>query len=89
MHVDGQPLAGVEQLDEQLRVGASAGGVVGAEEAQRVRRQGIASSRPSGRRLSPSSRSPKTVVVEPTHSSGTRSPALSTPRSAAIASPPR
>ena len=33
MHVHGQPLAGVEQLDEQLRVGASPGGVIGPEEA--------------------------------------------------------
>ena len=36
MDVDGQPLAGVEQLDEQRGIGAALGGMVGAEEASRV-----------------------------------------------------
>ena len=40
--VDGQPLAGVEQLDEQRRVGAAAGRVVRAEERDRVGGRGVA-----------------------------------------------
>ena len=47
------------------------------------------SSSPPGRRLRPSSSSPNTVVVEPTQSSGTRSPRGSVPRRAAMAGPPR
>ena len=48
MHVHGQPLAGVEQLDQQARVGASLGGVIGSEEAQRVGCHGVANQPPVG-----------------------------------------
>ena len=40
--VDGQALAGVQELDQQRRVRASAGGVVRAEEGDRVGRGGVA-----------------------------------------------
>ena len=42
MDVDREPLAGVEQLDEERRVGAAAGRVVRAEERDRVGGRGVA-----------------------------------------------
>ncbi len=89
MHVHGQPLAGVEQLDEQLWVGAPLAAWSGPRKPAGSAATASRSSRPSASGLKPSSRSPKTVVVEPTHSSGVRSPASAVPRSAAIAAPPR
>jgi hypothetical protein len=84
MDVDRQPLARVQELDEQRGIGSALGGVVGAEEAGRVRTdrvaQQLAAREPT---------QPKTVVVDPTQSSGTRGPGGRVPRRAAIAGPPR
>ena len=88
VEVHGQALAGVEQLDEQRRVGAEAGDVLGAEVGLRVGRMASRTSVPSSSRLSPRSSSPKVVLTAPSHSSGMWSESSSIPRSAAIRGPP-
>ena len=84
VEVDGKALAGVEQLDEHGRIGAERGDVLRPEIAIASR-----SRRPSGSVVSPSGAESRIVVVEPTQSSGTWSPAIASPRNRAIASPPR
>ena len=87
--VDGQALAGVEELDQQ--------GGVGAVVRRRARGRGtprgrpaIASLRivPSSSRLRPSVSEPHDVAVEPTQSSGRPSSPSGTPRSASMRAPP-
>ena len=87
--VDGQALAGVEQLDQQRGARAEARGMLGAEPSLGIGGQRVADEAPSGMRLSPRSVSPKSVDAEPIHSSGEWSPPTSIPRSSAIAGPPR
>jgi hypothetical protein len=86
VEVDGQPLAGVEQLHQQRRVGAVAGDVLGPRNASGSASMASRTSVPSARREGPREPS-KVVLTAPTHSSGVWS-AGCTPRSAAIRSPP-
>ena len=71
MAVHREALAGVEQLDEQRRVGPVAAHVRRVRGRPRDRpRSRRGAVRPSASRVSPRSSSPKIVVVEPTQSSG-------------------
>ena len=90
MGVDEQPLPGVEQLDQQGRLGAERRGVVRPEEAFGVVTQRVAHAAvPSGSRASPISSWFRAVAAEPIQSSLWWSPISSSPRNAAIFGPPR
>ena len=84
----GQPLAGVEQLHEQGRVRAEGGHVRVAEPVGRVRGDRVPQQFAVGERGEPGGCSPWSVVQDATQSSGPNSFG-SSPRSAAMAAPPR
>ena len=91
VEVDREPFAGMQQLDQQRRVGAVGVGVALAQEALQVRLIASPRLRPSSSRVRPSPADPKAVVVEPTQSSGRNAPPASgvLPRSSSMAAPPR
>ena len=88
--VHGQPLARVEQLDQQADVGGTGRGVRRARPADRVGRDQVGEQRRRpAMRLRPTSGSPARCTVAASHSSGRRGEGSGTPRSAASRSPPR
>ena len=91
--VHGQPLAGVEQLDEQPGLGAEARRELVAEPAGGIGRNRLAQQRPvgqardAGRRVRAGRQEcGGNAVTEPTQSSGPAAPAL--PRKRSMPAPP-
>ena len=84
--VHGQPLARIEQLDQQAGIGPVGGDVFRAEEPLRLLPDGVGQHAAVGE-PSPACCSPNAVVVEATQSSGP-SAAAPSPRNPAISAPP-
>ena len=88
MEVHGQALAGVEQLDEQGRIGPKRATCAGPSQRSGSAATASRTSVPSCRRLRPRVSEPNVVLTAPSHSSGMWSDSSSTPRKAAIRAPP-